>query len=166
MSDGTKQGNALQVSDDFKNMLKTAFENKTGDTIGYFIFHVYTEETVDIESSITINSGATPTKTLFKWGIGRNRYSFLAGELVEKAPQTFDAKLYYFPNNSQIWAVTNPTGEVYPSGQTPDNYLSQMMLEDIGAKIEAQVDQIILIPSPANVGETIPEWDNYIDCTP
>jgi len=56
MSDGTKQGYEFPVSDDYKNKLKTAFENKTGTTIGYFIFHVYTEETIDIESSITINT--------------------------------------------------------------------------------------------------------------
>lgn len=64
MSDGTKQGTTVPVSSDYQNMLRTAFENKTGTTIGYFIFHPYTEETIDIESSITINSGDTPTKTL------------------------------------------------------------------------------------------------------
>lgn len=56
VSDGTKQGTTAPVSDVEKNMLKSAFENKTGTEIGYFIFHPYTEETIDIESSIKINS--------------------------------------------------------------------------------------------------------------
>lgn len=56
MSDGTKQGSAFPVSTDYQSMLKSQFESKTGVTIGYVIFHVYTEETIDIESSITINS--------------------------------------------------------------------------------------------------------------
>ena len=56
LSDGTKQGGSFPVSDEYKNKLRTAFENKTGTTIGYFIFHPYTEETIDIESSIKINA--------------------------------------------------------------------------------------------------------------
>lgn len=56
MSDGTKNEYTFPVSSDYQNMLRTAFQNKTGITIGYFIFHPYTEETIDIESSITINS--------------------------------------------------------------------------------------------------------------
>ena len=56
MTDGTKQGGSFPVSDEYKNQLRTAFENKRGITIGYFIFHVYTEETIDLESSITINA--------------------------------------------------------------------------------------------------------------
>ena len=56
MSDGTKQGTTVPLPDNYKNKLRAAFENKTGITIGYFILHPYTEETIDIESSIAINS--------------------------------------------------------------------------------------------------------------
>jgi hypothetical protein len=56
MSDGTKSGNAFPVTTNYQNVLKSQFESKTGVTIGYIIFHVYTEETINIESSITINS--------------------------------------------------------------------------------------------------------------
>lgn len=65
MSDGTKQGTAVPLTTEYQSMLKSEFENKTGVTIGYIIIHRYTEETIDIESSITINSGDTPEqKTL------------------------------------------------------------------------------------------------------
>lgn len=110
--------------------------------------------------------GDTPTKTLFKWGIGRSAGIYLAGELVEKAPQTLDAKVYQNPNNSNQWAAINANGSVAQAGPGRSDELEQMMLDDIGAKFDAQVDQIILIPCPANVGETIPDWVNYIDCTP
>lgn len=165
MSDGTKQGTTVPVSSDYQNMLRTAFENKTGITIGYFIFHPYTEETIDIGSSITINSGDTPQQTLFKWGIMGQTSNLLAGELRRRNETSLDVYVYQAPSDSTKMAIITSGGMVSINAQGRNQTVEQTMLDNIATKMGEQIDQLVLIPCPANVGETLPDWENYIDCT-
>lgn len=166
MSDGTKQGNVVPLTTEYQSMLKSEFENKTGITIGYIIIHRYTEETIDIESSITINSGDTPEQTLFKWGImGQTDYQ-LAGELRRRNETSLDAYVYQAPSDSTKLAIITSGGLVNQNAQGRNDTVEQTMLGNIATKMGEQVDQIILIPCPVGVGETIPNWENYMSMNP
>ncbi len=107
MSNGTKQGTAVPLTTDYQSMLKSEFENKTGITIGYIIIHPYTEETIDIESSITINSGDTPLINA-KIKIPNGEFFFI-GEIINSV---FNP--YCMPNsgdNNTLWE-TSSNGQI------------------------------------------------------
>lgn len=111
--------------------------------------------------------GDTPEqKTLFKWGIGRQTIGYLVGELVQKDESIFDAHLYEQPNQASRWAAADSSGEIKDTGQAENDTLAQMLCDDVGAKFNIQVDQIVLNPCPVGVGEILPNWESYIDCTP
>lgn len=110
--------------------------------------------------------GDTPLPNTFKWRINRQAPVFAYGRLVPKSENTYDAGVCRNNWERNKWGVANETGEVISGGNDPDSQLEQMLLEDIGARYNAQIDQISLIDSPANPGKIIPDWDNYVDCTP
>lgn len=166
MSDGTKQGTTVPVSSDYQNMLRSAFENKTGTTIGYFIFHPYREETIDIESSITINSGDTPVENTFKWGIMGSAINLLVGKYEENAiSEHLDAYLYLNPTETEKWAVVNENGVLLGS-QIENETLAQRMLQDMESKLGKQVDQIYTIPYPGTADQPLPNWESYESMNP
>lgn len=153
MSDGTKQGNVVPLTTEYQNMLKSEFENKTGVTIGYIIIHRYTEETIDIESSITINSGDNPRIDL-KIPFDDNIY---AGGYLEN--KNF---VLYGAENDYILQIKNVNGEVsntYPNASIMlQNYIIPKMREK-GYDVESsEIDT-----TSYSVGNIIPNWDSYIN---
>lgn len=55
MQTGAKESSTFPFSGDDINMLKAAYQAKTGETIGYTILHPTTEDSIDIEDYIVIN---------------------------------------------------------------------------------------------------------------
>lgn len=161
MSDGTKQGTTVPVSSDYQNMLRSAFENKTGITIGYFIFHPYTEETIDIESSITINSGETPVENGFKWGIAGSPTAFIVGTYGSGEGEALTAYCYQHPSMANSFAVFNANGVLEQGGQGRNDQLEQMMISSMNEALGKQVEHIVMVSCPVAIGETLPQWENY-----
>lgn len=153
MSNGTKQGNVVPLTTEYQSMLKSEFENKTGTRIGYFIFHPYTEDSINIESSITINSGDTPRIDL-KIPFDDNIYA--AGYLEDKKFVLYGAEKGY------VLQIKNVNGEVsntYPNASTMlQNYIIPKMQEK-GYDVESsEIDT-----TSYSVGDFIPNWDSYIN---
>lgn len=157
MSDGTKQGTTVPVSSDYQNMLRTAFENKTGTRIGYFIFHPYTEETIDIESSITINSGDTPVETLyFKHELPT------AGQFLFAKYDSGSKTLMLGCNSSgEFMCIINSTGEVITNQGPPPSSQSDSMkyvVEAANYEVETVTEWLLNL----NVGDSVENWNAYI----
>ena len=161
MSDGTKQGTAVPLTTDYQSMLKSEFENKTGITIGYIIIHPYTEETIDIESSITINSGDTPTQnTLVAIANNSSGSPVYCGIVVGKQLNFLSTNAY----RNRTLSVGYPNGILYSKegdsiveGQFVNNIIPQ--LQRIGIEVETfgydyNWDNL-------EVNEQIPNWDEY-----
>lgn len=110
--------------------------------------------------------GDTPEQTLFKWGIMGQTQFVLAGELRRRNESSLDAYVYQAPSDSTKMAIITSEGIVYENSQGRDQTLEQTMLDNIATVMGEQVDQIVLIPCPVGVGETLPNWDSYIDCNP
>lgn len=157
MSDGTKQGTTVPVSSEYKNMLRTAFENKTGTRIGYFVFHPYTEESINIESSITINSGDTPYQTqYYKYTTEVPGKYYIFAKNTSK-----NANVIVSDETSSVIVVDKSGVIITISAGVPDDaYLIWMknMFERNGISIDtAGVESTDL-----TVGDTIPNWDEYV----
>ena len=157
MSDGTKQGTVVPLTSDYQNMLRSAFENKTGTTIGYFIFHTYTEETIDIESSITINSGDTPEETLyFKHELDT------AGQFLIAKYESGSKKLMLGSNSSgQSMLIVNSAGEIITNQGPPPSSQSDGMkylVEHANYEVETVTEWLLNL----NVGESVENWNAYI----
>lgn len=166
MSDGTKQGTTVPVSSEYQNMLRTAFENKTGTRIGYFIFHPYTEESINIESSITINSSDTPTKTLWKWGLNGQENPIVCGYVSKGEYEQLDAFIYTDENKPNGVAVFDETGKRLSPGVEGYAWFEQKLCDELTATLGQQVEYAHLVECPVNVNETLENWNEYIEVHP
>lgn len=158
MSDGTKQGTTVPVSSDYQNKLRTAFENKTGTTIGYFIFLQYTEETINIESSITINSGDTPEEqTLFK--LKASFSSYCIGKIV---PGRLDfVNVWIYGPDSEHYYDVDDEGVCRGNSSTLSDRLRQELGSACEHTIDKQAENVEVEIKTIPVGSEIENWDEY-----
>ena len=161
MSDGTKQGTVIPLTTDYKNRLKSEFENKTGITIDYIIIHPYTGETIDIESSITINSGDTPTKTLFKWGLNHQENPLVCGYLDQGKGEFRNCYIYRDTYKENGVAVFDETGKRLSPGVDGYSWFEQTLLDDLERTFGEQFEYCFLTDCPVGTGETLANWDEY-----
>lgn len=157
MSNGTKQGTEVPLTTDYKSMLKSEFENKTGITIDYIIIHPYTGETIDIESSITINSGDTPEETLyFKHELPT------AGQFLIAKYDTGSKTLMLGSNSSgQFMCIINSAGKVITNQGPPPSTQSdniKNVVEAANYEVETVTEWLLNL----NVGDSVENWNAYI----
>lgn len=158
MSDGTKQGTVVPLTTEYQSMLKSEFENKTGITIDYVIIHPYTEETIDIESSITINSGDTPTQqTLFKFSIGFGGYCF--GKIVPGRLDFVDVWIY--GTDSEHYYEANSQGVCTRATGTINDVMRQNIESACEHTIDKQAENVEIEIKTIPVGSEIENWDEY-----
>ena len=156
MSDGTKQGTTIPVSSDYQKMLRSAFENKTGTTIGYFILHPYTEETIDIESSITINSGETPSQKIAAKinGSDDDNY-FIIG--------TLSGEDFEIITNGKESCIAKSNGVINNFSGPPASAADYLKgkLQSVGITVTSISEKVV----SWEVGSTIPNWSEYTQYT-
>ena len=156
MSNGTKQGTVVPLTTDYQSMLKSEFENKTGITIDYIIIHPYTGETIDVESSITINSGDTPFQTR-KWKHSFNGgNTFLCGEVKKGNGDFIIAEVYGEIGTG--CGIYLPTGQCVAFSPFPEEQ-EQQIATAIENYFNKQVSNVNIVASPVNIGETIENFD-------
>jgi hypothetical protein len=163
MSDGTKQGTTVPVSSDYQNMLRTAFENKTGTTIGYFIFHPYNEDTIDIESSITINSDepVQSNKYAFAAQTSQSGNNYIIGVVDET-----HYKVYCTTNGNEIAYLINETGEYVNTIDISATNIKSYIVSQLKAA-DVQIEDIVIDKSVDYERlSTIPDWADYTKIVP
>lgn len=161
MSDGTKQGTAVPLTTDYQSMLKSEFENKTGITIDYIIIHPYTGDTINVESSITINSGDTPVQPLnIALRIG-------GGSVFAPAAIIGDILHVYISaeggnDTSNRWVV-NADGRILANNGAP---LTQAEYTDLTkGSLEAEgyeTSSCVWEYKEFVLNETISDWNSYV----
>lgn len=151
MNDGTKQGNVVPLTTDYQNMLKSEFENKTGVTIGYIIIHRYTEETIDIESSIKINSGETPTKNHFAISIDERNSRYAVG-YIENSHAYIDSDV----ENSVM--LIDSSGVYRNNLELKEVYRTQLIAK-ISNDIETVNDIVLVTVTDISIGDNYPGFN-------
>lgn len=152
MNDGTRKENVVPLTTEYQNMLKSEFENKTGITIDYIIIHPYTGETIDIESSITINSGDTPSqKIAAKAGTWEQGMSYIIGTLTGD-----NFEVITNGNNS---CVVDENGVIIGYSGPPSSYPDSVksILQSVGINAATITEKVV----SWEVGSTIPSWSEY-----
>lgn len=159
MSDGTKQENTVPLTTEYQSMLKSEFENKTGVTIGYIIIHRYTEETIDIESSITINSGDTPEETLYIKILTQGGFNFV-GEIKPYQNDEYQVLIYGNNDSTKVFGFDNDGMCIYDN-ITLESSMESYIRQQAESKTGLIVSGFDLIDSPVSKDETLPDWSKY-----
>lgn len=158
MSDGTKQGTAVPLTTEYQSMLKSEFENKTGETIGYIIIHRYTEETIDIESSITINSGDTPEESHVKVA-SESSGQYWFGKYVRRSGSMPIVMMACQMNTSNL-TLTDATGTVIARGANPIDLVTERIKSQMAAARKS-VEDVQVWNLDIATGSKVENWDTY-----
>lgn len=106
--------------------------------------------------------GDTPEQKTFKYGIGGSTSNFFAGYYAKGEGEFLDAFCYALTDNPTYFAVFDSNGVMLSNGQPTSSYWEQQVLDKLMAAIDQQVENIYLVPCPVSIGESLTDFDDYL----